>query len=258
MPKNNLTLFNYSNELFNNGYVIIENFINKKKISLLRREILHATEIHNKNNVFDKYMIHNCFLFGDEMLNLLKSSKLRKFTDTLLCKNSIIYAYQSSSIPPNNINYGYRIHKDTPRFIPNYRTNLGFILALDDFTDISGATEVLPGSHKNNNIPKSDFFNKNKKKLICNSGSAIFFDANLWHKAGKNIGNKWRYALTINFCRPYMRSRFDFPRMIKDVNLKIPNNKSLRKYLGFDVRIPTCLEDFYKPSSERLYKANQE
>jgi len=254
----NKKISNYLSKKFeNDGYIIVKHFVNKNQKDKLLNEIIIATKKNNKK-LFDYGMVHNCFLHGKSLLNLLKLKKLRSYCDELLCDNSIIYAYQSSSIPPNGTNYGSRIHKDTPRFIKNYMTNLGFILSLTEFNSLNGPTEILPGSHKINKKPSSFDFEKNKKIIQLDSGDAIFFNANLWHRAGQNKSDLWRYAITINFCRPYMRSRFDFPRLIKKHKLEIPNNNSLKKFLNYDVRVPASLAEFYLPSNDRLYKPNQE
>ncbi|MEZ5224997.1 MAG: hypothetical protein R2743_26135 [Ilumatobacteraceae bacterium] len=62
--------------------------------------------------------------------------------------------------------------------------------------------------------------------------------------------------MTINACRSYMRQRFDYPRMIGP---EIASSLSpvLRRLLGYDVRVPTSLEEYYLPEDQRLYKANQ-
>lgn len=65
--------------------------------------------------------------------------------------------------------------------------------------------------------------------------------------------------LTIGGCRSYMRSRFDFPRLIEHTQSQILDivGPVGRRFLGYNVRMPTSLEDYYRPPSERLYLANQ-
>lgn len=253
------------NEFGENGYIVVENFVDFPTVTKMKSELTYAISEEKKklgyrieSNRIDTGMVHNCFLYGEEMLNLLCHKELRKMTDLLLCKNAIVYAYQSSSAPPLGTNYGGRIHVDSPRFIPNYQTNLGFILALDPFTEQNGATEVLPESHNLAFPPNDEFFSENKKLLVCNPGTAIFFSARLWHRTGVNKSNQWRHALTINFCRPFMRSRFDYPRLISESKIHIDPNSEIAQYLGWNVRMPVNLEDFYLPPESRMYKPNQE
>jgi ectoine hydroxylase-related dioxygenase (phytanoyl-CoA dioxygenase family) len=101
-------------------------------------------------------------------------------------------------------------------------------------------------------------FQQRAIQLTCERGDAIFFDGRLVHRAGENRTDEWRHAITINFCRPFMRSRFDFPRISSQEAWVNNLDISARKYLGFDVRMPTSLSEFYLPPSERLYLPNQE
>ena len=242
------------------GYLIVEKFISTEAVSNCRHELVEAIDrsVLARPRAFDVGMVHNCFAEGSSMLSVLGLERLREYTDRLLCLNAIVYAYQASSIPPNARNYGSRIHCDCPRFFFPYRTNIGLIIALDEFTEDNGATQVLPGSQKKANTPTDDEFEALCRTLTCNAGDAIFFDARLFHRAGANKTVFWRHALTINFCRPFMRSRFDFPRLIERLQLSIGDNPSLRKYLGYDVRMPVTLDEFYLPENDRFYKPGQE
>jgi ectoine hydroxylase-related dioxygenase (phytanoyl-CoA dioxygenase family) len=242
------------------GYLVVRDFDSPASCRLMRSELEYALteDLANYADVFDRGMVHNCFMRGESMRNHLDSPRLREATDQLLCRNAIVYAYQSSSLAPGQGNYGSRIHADSPRFIPGYRTNLGYILALDDFTLENGATRVLPGSHFSPEVPLEDIFERESRSLTCEAGDGIFFDARLYHRAGVNSTDAWRHAITINFCRPFMRTRFDFPRLVNDAPWLSRIGQSARKFLGYDVRMPTSLDEFYLPQDQRLYKPNQE
>jgi ectoine hydroxylase-related dioxygenase (phytanoyl-CoA dioxygenase family) len=242
------------------GYLVVPAFEFLDRCDQMLEELQRAiNEDHLKfPDCFDAGMVHNCFLRGEMMLEHLSSKSLREATDALLCKNAIIYAYQSSSLRPGRGNYGSRIHVDCPRFIPGYRTNLGYVLALTRFTNENGGTWVLPGSHLSERIPNQSEFEQGAIQLTCERGDAIFFDARLVHRAGENYTDQWRHAISINFCRPFMRSRFDFPKMLGESSFVSSLGASARKFLGFDVRMPASLQQFYLPESERLYLPNQE
>lgn len=244
----------------NNGYLLVPSFEGSAVCGQMLKELEHAVDENTTNypDVFDVGMVHNCFLRGETMLAHLANPNLRQVTDGLLCKHAIIYAYQSSSLPPGQGNYGSRVHVDCPRFIPGYRTNLGYILALHPFTKDNGGTWVLPGSHLTERIPDLPEFEKHAIQLTCERGDAIFFDGRLAHRAGENHTYQWRHAITINFCRPFMRSRFDFPKMLAQTSLIKDLDASARKFLGFDVRMPSSLSEFYLPPSKRFYLPNQE
>jgi ectoine hydroxylase-related dioxygenase (phytanoyl-CoA dioxygenase family) len=199
-------------------------------------------DLLNKNIIFSK-------MFEDD--------RLQKLIAPILGEHWVMYAYTSSSLPPNGNNYGSRIHVDCPRFIPNYTTNLGVIWALDDFTLENGATHILPGSHNIDQIPTEQFFKENNIRLTCKAGDLIIFNARLWHAAGVNNTDKYRHALTMNVCRPFMKQRMDWVRFVPS-KISDQLNSQSRRIIGFDTRIPSSLEEFFLPENERLYKSNQE
>jgi ectoine hydroxylase-related dioxygenase (phytanoyl-CoA dioxygenase family) len=49
---------------------------------------------------------------------------------------------------------------------------------------------------------------------------------------------------------------FDYPRLVpKEVVDQL--GEVGRRFLGFNVRVPTSLEEYYVPEDQRLYKAGQ-
>ncbi|KTD82748.1 phytanoyl-CoA dioxygenase family protein [Legionella waltersii] len=240
------------------GLLVIKNVLDRNDILVLLEELEAAIEEDKVNypNVFDKGMVHNCMARGVHMAKLLDNPTLNKYVKKLLAPTCIVYAYQSSSLFPGNGNYGSRIHVDSPRFIPNYITNLGVIFPLNDFTLENGATYFLPGSHKYEQLPSEEFFYKNAKRALCQAGDMIVFHGRLVHAAGHNNSLETRHSLTINLCRSYMRQRFDFPRLVSQYTIDQLGDDG-KRLIGMNVRMPTSLDEFYLPEEHRLYKSNQ-
>lgn len=243
------------------GYSIVRSVLLPSEVQALK-ERLHKvtleqnTELSSTANMNDQWMTHNLMFKGDIFLELLNNSSFLNAVDSLLSDTSIIYAYQSSSMPSNGTNYSNRIHVDCPRFIKNYITNIGVIFPLDDFTAESGATFFLPESHKSDSVPDDELFYKEAERAICSAGDMIVFNARTFHSGGQNKTSNVRHAITINLCRSYMRQRFYYPKMCSsefEENLNI----SQRRLLGFNVRMPESMEQFYLPEGKRLYLPNQ-
>lgn len=244
------------------GYDVFENFLDESTCDFLKKNLEKAIDEYvprdaSERSLLDRYLMHD--LLNRDLLfsKTLEDPRLQQILAALLGENWIMYAYTSSSLPPNGDNFGSRIHVDSPRWIPNYPTNLGVIWALDDFTLENGATYVLPGSHNTPKTPSKNLFDKNHSRLTCKKGSVIIFNARLWHRAGENISNEFRHALTMNVCRPYMKQRMDWVRFIpEEISSKL--NDQARRIIGFDTRLCSNLDEFFQPEDKRLYKANQE
>lgn len=265
ITENQLSNESLESHLFNMntlGYSVIRNyysidFCNELKIALEKEVENHVPFDNSERSLLDRYHMHDLLIKNVIFGKTLEDKRLQIFIAPILGDNWIMYAYTSSSLPPNGFNYGSRIHVDCPRFIPNYPTNLGVIWALDDFTLENGATHVLPGSHNTDQIPSENHFRQNSVRLICNKGDLIIFNARLWHAAGVNQTDTFRHALTMNVCRPFMKQRMDWVRFIP-TSISDQLNNQARRIIGFDTRLPTNLEEFFLPENQRLYKSNQE
>lgn len=241
------------------GACVVPEVLNAEQVQLLRLELDKAREedLRDRPDAFDKGMVHNCMLRGREMAKLLDNPVMNAYIKEVLSPTFILYAYQSSSLPPGGDNYGSRVHVDCMRFIPNYMTNAGVFFPLDDFNLENGATYYVKGSHKVKFVQDEKFFFENASRLVCKAGDMVVLDALLHHAAGVNNTDRIRHALTMNFCRSFMRQRFDFCRMVDEEFIQSLGEDG-RRLMGWNVRVPTSLDEFYLPEEERLYKPGQE
>ena len=240
------------------GLSIVPAVLDPTEVSELRSELdrAMAEDLRARPDVFDRGMVHNCMVRGERMAALLDHPLMNAYLTRALSPTCILYAYQSSSLPPSEGNYGSRLHVDCPRFIAGYMTNLGVIFPLDDFTEENGATWFLPGSHRVEALPDEDVFRRNARRGQCRAGDMILFHGRLAHAAGVNRTTRTRHALTLNVCRSFMRQRFDFPRLVPKHMIERLGPDG-RRLIGMNVRVPTSLEEFYLPPEQRLYLPGQ-
>ncbi len=246
--------------IHDDGFTVVPNVVGSSELADLRGALetaiasdlkaWHGREYSNAN------MVVNLMVRGKPFVRLLENNVLHSYLTPLLDKNCILYAYTSSSMPPDGTNYSRRIHVDCPRFVPNYVTNIGVTLALDDFTPENGATYFMPGSQCSPSVPNEVDFESHATCVLPKAGDAIVFNARTWHRGGVNRSADYRHAVTMNVCRSYMRQQFDFPRLV-DKSVIAQLGERGRRFLGFDVRMPVSLEEYYLPVGQRPYKPNQ-
>jgi ectoine hydroxylase-related dioxygenase (phytanoyl-CoA dioxygenase family) len=240
------------------GVAVVPRVLSAMEVQALRTELESAIgeDALRYPDVFDKGMVHNCMVRGTRMAELLDNAIMNCYLKRVFSDTCIVYAYQSSSLVPGEGNYGSRAHVDSPRLIPGYATNIGVIFPLDDFTEENGATFYLKGSHNSLELPDDATFFSHASRACCSAGDMILFNARVVHAAGVNRTVRPRHALTLNFCRSYMRQRFDFPRLVPQAIIDRLGADG-KRLVGMNVRMPTSLEEFYLPENERLYKPNQ-
>lgn len=230
-------------------------------VTKLRSQLEAAIEAEKKSSRGedrkDYGMVLICPLYGQGFIELLAHERFITPFNELLSPGSIIYAYTSSSMAPQSGNYSTRIHVDCPRFVPQFMTNMGAIVLLDEFTAENGATFYLPGSHKIEKSPTEQEFLKGARRILGKPGDVFYFNARLWHSGGKNTTNQWRHAVTINMCRPFMKQRIDLPRALAGVTLTGVPEQVLQK-LGFLAQVPASLDEYYLPPEKRKYRQKVE
>jgi ectoine hydroxylase-related dioxygenase (phytanoyl-CoA dioxygenase family) len=239
------------------GYAILNGTLPPGTLSPLKNELESAIkaeeayrERHNAPSHFGMVLL--CSLYGGQLVEVLELDSLMQPFEWLLGEGCIIYAYTSSSMPPNCGNYSTRVHVDSPRLIPGYATNIGATILLDDFTEENGATWFLPGSHTRAGAPSDEEFYASAKRVVAPAGSVFYFNARLWHAGGINATDRWRHALTINMCRPFMKQRIDIPRAMSHLDLSSCTER-VRQKLGFLSQVPANYDEYYAEPGKRKF-----
>jgi ectoine hydroxylase-related dioxygenase (phytanoyl-CoA dioxygenase family) len=248
-------------EIAERGFAIVPCLTDAREIAALRTELERAigddiARWGGNPHYRDAHMVLNLMTRGDALLRLLENPAIQAYATALLGPTCILYAYTSSSMPPGGTNYARRVHVDAPRWIPGYPTNVGFTLALDDFHAGNGAMSLLPGSHLAPDAPDEASFDAHAQIVLPRAGEMIVFNARTFHRGGVNRTDRARHAVTMNVCRAFMRQQFDYPRVVAP-ELVARLGPVGRRFLGFDVRMPASLEEYYVAADERLYKAGQ-
>ena len=228
-----LDLTKFKKEIEGQGYSIVQNALSTDFITKAKIELEKAIELENKyhreSNHKDYGMVMLCSLYHKIFCELFDFKTVTSPFESILGEGCIVYAYTSSSMPPKGSNFSKRIHVDSPRIIPNYITNMGATILLDDFTEENGATWFLPNSQTLKNKPDENEFYDDAKRLIEKAGSIWFFNARLWHAGGINKTKKWRHALTLNLVRPWMKQRINIPKSMEKMNTDLISEKAKQK-----------------------------
>jgi hypothetical protein len=243
------------------GSAIVRGVLEPDFILAAKRELeaaMQAEVRYHGNSTYKDYgMVLLCSLYGGSFWSLFDNPRLTGPFNAILGEGCTVYAYTSSSMPPNAVNYSGRIHVDCPRIIPGYVTNMGATILLDDFTEENGATSFLPNSHEQAEPPTDQFFYAKARRVIAPAGSVWFFNARTWHAGGANKSSRWRHALTINMARPWMKQRLDIPRAMAHMDLRAIS-AAARQKLGFDAQVPASYDEYYAPPELRKFKQKTE
>jgi ectoine hydroxylase-related dioxygenase (phytanoyl-CoA dioxygenase family) len=193
---------------------------------------------------------------GEEFVELAQKSPVQNYVDLLLGDTCIIRNYSAVRLAPNLKNMASNVHKDSPRFSPGYLLSVQVLFFVDDFTAETGATWLLPGSHNAEERPSDEQFFSRGIQVFGKAGTALIFDSQLWHAGGDNVSAAPRRGIAIVYTRSFIKQEIDFVRALKPETLARLDDTG-RRLIGWNVRVPESLEEFYLPEAERLYKGGQ-
>jgi ectoine hydroxylase-related dioxygenase (phytanoyl-CoA dioxygenase family) len=110
------------------------------------------------------------------------------------------------------------------------------IWAIEDFTEDNGATEVIPGSHRWG-AEHPDEREHRVVPAIMPAGSAIVFDAALWHRGGDNRASVSRLAVSPQYCQPFLRQQ-ESQLLIAPPEAARKMSPRMRAMIGYSIHPP--------------------
>ena len=95
------------------------------------------------------------------------------------------------------------------------------IWLLDDFTDDNGATRIVPGSHKRNELPQDaleDPMENHPEQILIKApaGSVVIFNSHVWHGGTTNFTNQDRRSIHSYFCSRELPQQIDQRKYITE------------------------------------------
>jgi ectoine hydroxylase-related dioxygenase (phytanoyl-CoA dioxygenase family) len=231
-------------ELDSLGYTVLEKFLTPETLAEVRRRVeeLYAAEGENAGaefrlepgsrrlaNLVDKGAIFEKLIAAPEVLELVKN---------VLGQNYKLSSFNARSTNPYSTET-QPLHCDAAA-LPDAQGYwvCNTIWLLDDFTQLNGATRVLPGSHNWRKLPAEELHDPAAEHpletlLLGSAGSVVVMNTHAWHGGTANRTAAPRRALHGFFCR------LDKPQQQYQKQLLRPETQArlspeLRKLLALD------------------------
>jgi ectoine hydroxylase-related dioxygenase (phytanoyl-CoA dioxygenase family) len=200
--------------------------------------------------------------FDPWFLTLLETPEILAVVDATVSETAILHLQNGFILPPardpedDGGTFQQTFHRDFPRYLDGYVASVNALLTFVDFTPNNGGTLVVPGSHQRADAPDQDYMREAAAAVECGAGSMILFDSSLWHAAGVNRSERDRLAVNHQFTRSWIKQQIDYVRALGD-ELVLAQPPRTQQLLGWYTRVVTSLDEYYRPTEERLYRAGQ-
>jgi len=175
---------------------------------------------------------------GAAFHRLAEHARVVAILDQVLAANYLLSTMQSIRLHPGERAQPW--HTDDAFYVsprPRERTlAVSVIWAIEDFTRDNGATEVLRGSHAWGG-EHPDEQPRTPEAAVMRAGSAIVFDAALWHRGGANASNGTRLAISPQYCQPWLRPQESQLLIVPPDDARACSDR-MRAMLGYSIHPP--------------------
>lgn len=233
-----------NNNLEKKGYHVEKNFLSKKISENLHEKInkviKKTSNVEKKSGMHNRgsFMAYNLQNKDIEFLKLIFNKKILKIAENFFKNGS--YKDDKFNFQFDNISGrklvgtcdNQPLHIDS-RICGVYPpTSMQFLLYLNDTKITSGATQVVPKSHKLKRYPtKNDL--KKAIKILGKKGTLIIINSAIWHGSSKKEDIDNRTAIILCFNRWFLRQKFSSPYSLpKKFYSKL--SKSEKMIFGFN------------------------
>ena len=240
------------------GFVVIDDVVGSGLISRMRAALLDALQIEferlSEIDAGDPGRVQEVMAYGSPFLELLTCDEVFDPVERTIGTDATLYTCSGSCLAPGGgTNSTSEPHQDIRRSIPRYLSAIGVMVLLDDFDEVVGATEFLPGSQHLEEAPSLAAFEAGATPVVAPAGSVIYFNPRTWHRAGCNRSDRWRCCIVPAMARPWMRQRFELPAMVPEPEL-VGQPDVVRRRLGFYARSPQSLEQYVANRADGHYR----
>jgi len=226
-------------DLDSDGYSIVPGVLSSDEAATIRAELTAiADDIPYGRNSFEGFHTQRIYA-------LFRKTRAMDGPAThplvLGVLDQVLHQYQLSA--PTGILIGpgepaQVLHHDDgvyPLRRPHEQVVLTCMWPFDDFTEVNGATRLVPGSHRwTDRIPDET---TEVKIAEMPAGSVMFYLGTLWHGGGANRSDRPRLGVVLEYAASWVRPQENHILGVpRDVVAKLPER--LQELLGYNVYPP--------------------
>ncbi len=201
---------------------------------IAKRTTTQTTNLKSAHAIVGKHPHFYDFFLNPPVMSLMRA---------VLGDDVLLYDMNARVVLPTGgreTRRGFQVHVDREDFSVNpfaggkhYPMALNVIWCLVDFTVENGATLMWPGSHLSGEVPDPEGDFPNYVHAIASAGTALIWDAALWHATGLNVSGMDRYSLTAFYQRPWIKGKTDSARLLPP-EARAAMSDEARRVLGLE------------------------
>lgn len=231
---------NHIEQIAASGFTIVHDAIEPDVLDALANDLdrlegtLGITPATNSFEGEQTVRIYNLLVHGELYERIPVHANVLPIVEGVLDPGCLVSSLSSIAICPGES--AQPIHADDqliPIPKPHPPTVCNTMWALTDFTEVNGATRIVPGSHLWDHSPN---YGQHYDSVAAEmpKGSVLIWHGSLWHGGGANRTDARRIGIAMNYCAGYIRQQENQQLGIpREVAARFP--KRLQQLVGYSV-----------------------
>jgi ectoine hydroxylase-related dioxygenase (phytanoyl-CoA dioxygenase family) len=211
-----------------NGYTILKDVITAEECDHYKG-LLEATfekyspkyytdqskSSHSLQSKINEKVVYNLHNKDMDWYKLFENENVASILDVMLKEGSYknqepYHLLNISARTPLNGTGEQQLHLDSNLPGGDFPIIMVVLWMFDDFTKESGATRIVPGSHKFSSYALDGKSYESEIQAVGKKGSVLIYNASLWHGGANNMTNRTRWSLVLGYGRWFIKPSYDF------------------------------------------------
>jgi ectoine hydroxylase-related dioxygenase (phytanoyl-CoA dioxygenase family) len=196
---------------------------------------------------------------SDHFLILVDNEPVNALVDRFISPSAICHLMNAILLPArmsnDTLTFQSRFHRDFPRFTGGMPLSLNSFYCLTEFRPANGSTKFLMRSHQGTDL-LADTSQSDVQQVAAPIGSAVLFDSTIWHAGGINTSDEIRVGVNVQWTHHWIKQQIDVVRYLGFTQEASLSDRLMQR-LGYNSQVVTSLQEYYVPSSARIYRAGQ-
>ena len=249
----------FREEIVIKGFTVVPDVVPESELEEARNRIdavyaAQAKEIGGEDNLrkINDALVGRCLMaYDDYFLSFATNPKIHAVVGSLLGEYFTILQQNAVINAPSDKHFQTSWHRDLAyqHFVSSRPLALSALFCIDNFSEATGGTYMLPGSHKIEPFPSSEFIAGNEQTVNAKAGCALVFDSMVYHRGGNNRSKGLRRGVNHLFGLPFIKQQISFPRSLGG---KYRREPSLSRFLGYDTEAAESVLQWRTNRLERL------
>ena len=207
--------------------------------------------LENLDRISDRNLARVPLAYDPWFLKVATHPRVLAVARALIGDHIILHTQNGILNPSDAVHHQSKWHRDIPyqEWTSSRPIAMATLFCFDDFSPKTGGTYVLPFSQKFDKFPSEHYVGAHELPVTAPAGSAIMFDAMLYHRAGSNSSGKIRRGVNNVFATPILKQQIDIPRMLGP---DFPENDEMARFLGYTTVVRESVRDYRANKLKRL------